>query len=285
MDSFYLPIPQRTGELDPVNKEIEALSRDEELEKPSRPEFRVFITTNEVGVEKTTSALSLHEKKVNVVHVGFSGLHNFDIMVSRRSAYGLICDISPNNKRFVDYSLEVIKSSENRQVFIEKIAEYVENNKYAFTCIFSKLKELQKEFSREGSWLFSDESFAYIKKLASDGKIVAITEDIRNSETFKKVAEIYKRNQIEIDSLYLSNINWCMGSEEDAISFSETVKALIKEGTLVINCPGTYEHEFGAVTQMLRLGKEFLLPLGGLVLLFRIFEEKKEDNDSTTIRS
>jgi hypothetical protein len=95
--------------------------------------------------------------------------------------------------------------------------------------------EVENELTREGSWLASDGSFQWIKALAMEDKIAAITIDIRDTDRFQKIAKIYRDNSIAVDSLYLSNICHYMG-EKDKAAFASTVHALMQAETIVINC-------------------------------------------------
>lgn len=273
VDNPHLPVPLKTGELDPVNQELEKLSCEEQHCRTSLYPFKVFITTNESGVQDVASKLSEMKKKVKAVHVGFSGLYNFDLIVHRHSSYGLICDINPDNKRFVDHTLEVVKECDTRSEFMQKILPYIQENQKAFshfspTRSFSSLS-LEEKVSREGGWLSSDDSYAYIRGLAKAGKIVAITEDITKSETFERVAEVYRQHEIEIDTLYLSNICEFIALKPLEVAFSKTVRYLASPDTIVINCPKNRANFDNSIQQTVSLGEQYLKE-GEAVSLFEV---------------
>ncbi len=223
----------------------------------------VYLTTNEEGVEKLRGLLRALPLVSNHCHIGFSGWHNFDIMVLRKSSYGLICDFNPDNKLFIEKTLKILKLSENRHMFAN---DFIKQMKEPPTISFSpNIKtetsedtEVQGELTREGSWLADDASFQHIKQMAIDNRIAAIAANILDTERFEKVAEIYKNNSIKIDTVYLSNISDCMEIYGTKKQFVKTVKSLINSESIVINSSFNSQHLHDAKTILSSADCEFL---------------------------
>jgi hypothetical protein len=75
-----------------------------------------------------------------------------------------------------------------------------------FTITSNVADEIKYELIREGSWLSTEESYQYIRKLVLADKIAVLCEDIRNKSTFEYIANILYENNVIMDTIYLSNI-------------------------------------------------------------------------------
>ena len=225
----------------------------------------VCITTNEEGSKEIREILKQTPPVPKSCHIGFSGWYNFDIMAVRRSTYGLICDCNPNNKVFIEKTLEILRNTPSRRSFVNQMARFVSWQDLYGGRHFSPNpnrtalnveEEVKNELTREGSWLESDETFHYIRGLAMEDRIAAITVDIRDTARFRTITQIYRDNFTAIDSLYLSNICGYMSKEEDKRNFASTVHVLVDPETFVINCP-TYPRQFldNGPRQRICLGK------------------------------
>ena len=211
----------------------------------------VYITTNESNVDESRIALVRKPKIAHACHIGFSGWHNFDIMASRHSEYGLICDFNPNNKKFIEMTLFALKSTRSRKEFLEKMmmatdriaqvfdffSPNVSKNFDGYEELLLPSEEILSNARQEGSWLFSDGAFNYIKQLALDDKITAVTEDIRNTETFQKLVKLFHEEGLTIDTVYTSNICDYMHTNADKEAYVSTIYSLIEPQTTLIHCP------------------------------------------------
>lgn len=243
----------------------------------------VYITTNEVVTTK--EILKESPQVLNSCHIGFSGLHNFDIMAIRESKYGLICDFNPDNKFVIEKALQLIRTAGNRHDFVDQMVLFMEETNTEVriqhekglskkTMMFywnydraacTEIEQIRAELEREGSWLASDKAFYHIQELAMNDKISAITIDIRNTESFRQIGELCKKESLEIDTLYLSNICEYMQIGEDKEKFVLSVHALLQSDTIVINCPGLCIQDGGSESnlsfrlyQKVRFGKFFV---------------------------
>jgi hypothetical protein len=237
-----------------------------------------YLSTNESNSKNIRQVLLETPKTINACHIGFSGLHNFDIMVARQSSRGIIVDFNPWNAWIMDYALHLMTICDTRQEWMKWFKSFVrqlETCSNPENCFFSpnfnpdeeyaRLSwlsfpdgELDLELTREGGWLSSEENYRFIKQLADKGQIVCITEDIKNTHMFEKAALVLKNESVSIDTLYLSNICHYMTTGPDKMAFQNTVKALALPETLVINCPSTHNFEKDPVQHVCR-GSEYLL--------------------------
>jgi len=225
----------------------------------------VFINTNEWGENETTLRLKQIDMIQKGCHIGFSGWHNFDIMAQRNSARGIICDLNPENALFLHHVLINLRASKNRLDFIQNIKIYIEayeigrlirlRTDLTLSISFSPnvkddpiyanwthyADEVDVELKRETSWLFYDERFEHIKKLAMTDKIALITENILASKTFVQIANLLRDNAEQIDTVYISNIAHYI-ADKDQESFIKTIQALSsnKETILIDAINGKY---------------------------------------------
>jgi hypothetical protein len=209
----------------------------------------VYIGTNEEDRQKTFDCLATNSANPQSCHVGFSSWFNFDIIVKRQSSQAILIDFNPNTKSFLVETLNCVITSENRSKFSDKMYQYVKNNQKQFSnnvcagdeqIFYENCEEIEDEVYCEskipGSWLNSDEGFNYIKKLANEGKIAIITEDICSHEKFSRISNVISENGYSIDTLYVSNIAKYMTTDESKEAFVKSVNCLSGAKTKIIHC-------------------------------------------------
>jgi len=232
--------PKRATHTNPLTQEIEELSN----KKMNGDLAGVYITTNESNPLETQEILKKHPIKVNSCHIGFSGWHNLDIMAERHSSYGVICDFNPKNALLLEETLRLVRLSESREEFLKKMGPYLEKNRRVFSpnianggiCV-CPFEETNRQLDTPGSWLSSDRSYQHIRRLALEDKVALVTEDVRNTATFKKLVALLRRENLVVDTLYMSNIPQYMKERKHRLDYTESVRTLIEDETLVIQCP------------------------------------------------
>lgn len=210
----------------------------------------IYITTNEENTKATRDFLLTEPLVENGCHIGVSGWYNFNMMAMRKSSYGVICDINPKNKVFIDKTVEVLQRAKSRADFARQMIRYVREQPFDYACYFgaeneqgevSSEMEIQNSYdafgSLEGSWLSNDEDYEYIRTLAVQGKIVAFTENIKATGTFERIAKLMRDNAVFIDTVYVSNVCDYMYKDADKQDFANSMNALISNETIVVNCP------------------------------------------------
>lgn len=210
--------------------------------------YGIYITTNETNLAEVQQVFSEHPRpndEVQTIHIGCAAWYNLDIMSARKSTYGLIVDFNPKNADFIRTTLELVNSCESREAFTEAMISHLNSLEGTERELFFHsdqhglpTERVALELSREGSWLQSDENYLYIKEqLASNGRLIAITEDITNVEKFASIRRFLDRNNIVIDTLYVSNMCNFMNTSQKKNSFENSMRQLLNRDTIFINCP------------------------------------------------
>ncbi|WP_042279812.1 LIC_10091 family protein [Candidatus Protochlamydia sp. R18] len=208
--------------------------------------YGIYITTNETNLAATYQRLreapQANEKQT--IHIGCATWHNFDMICERKSTYGLIVDFNPKNAAFIKKTIDIINASNTRKVFKQSMIDYLNSLQEEEKNLFFHTDQqglptdkIEQELSREGSWLQSEESYLFIRKLVSEGHLIAITEDITNFEKFAGIRKFLDHNNIAIDTLYLSNICNFMHTDNDKYAFTKSIKSMLQRDTILINCP------------------------------------------------
>lgn len=203
--------------------------------------YRCFLTTNERSATKVFKNLVGHEGS-NRVHIGCSGWQNFDLISNLKSNYAIIVDIAKSTRMIYQVTEQEIKTADNRQDFLEKVATVFQKMPIAIS-VGSKhfyrediAKELILELNKPNSWLASDEKFEFIKKMFAEKRIVFLGVDFKETPIFSKINQVIRDNGLSLDTLYLSNvIDWL--EQSDRRSFFDSINAVVNEDTQVIYSP------------------------------------------------
>lgn len=243
----------------------------------------LYITTNEKNLATTDQLLANHPLRENTIHIGCASWHNLDIMCKRKSNFGLIVDFNPKNAEFIKKTLELVQTSESRNIFVSNMITYLNSlEEKEREIFFHKDQEglptdrIEKELVREGSWLGHPESYEFIKNLASNNKITSITEDIKNYKNFSEIRKYLDANNILIDTVYLSNICNFMRTKNDQESFAKSITHIVDKDTLFINCPRIKHKDHSPAIilhQHTLLGSEILKKTFNQSLLFELLKE------------
>jgi hypothetical protein len=191
-----------------------------------------------------------------MVHIGCATLHNFDIMVARRSSYGLIFDFNPENKTLMDDVIAIIYHMSTRQQFLDYMEKYLpvspvhfisksksSRNAAEYFLIDSQqetltpFQELSINATRPDSWLYTEATYQYIRSRVLQDQIITLVQDITHTDIFTAIASWIRSYGAVIDTIYLSNINIFMSTHAMQSAFVRTVYSLISPTTLVIICP------------------------------------------------
>lgn len=234
----------------------------------------VYIGTNETNRKGTFDCLGSSVASSDSCHIGFSSWFNFDIIAKRRSCRAVLIDFNPNTTAFMVKTLDCVVSSNNRMEFANKIYQYISDNESNFTQNFNEdydecdgtQDEVWCELKVDGGWLNSDEGFNYIRKMALEGKIAVITEDIRSYEKFKRLSNVICENGFRVDTLYMSNICKYMSAKIDKESYVKSVNCLSGSETKIIHCLYDLDQRVIEVdklkieSQDQRIGENLLIP-------------------------
>ena len=173
----------------------------------------------------------------------------------RQSDRGLICDINPENALFLHVALTNLRACDNRREFIEKMGKFAWDHEchppraipmgVHFETNFNQefpepensfaKGEIENEMRIETSWLYTDERYAHMRKLAMHDKIALMTEDIRAHATFFKIAQCLRANGIPVDTFYVSNISYNLTDTQSRKAFLITINHLLSGQSILID--------------------------------------------------
>lgn len=249
-----------------------------------------YIGTNEQNLSNTEKILSTVNISTDVkCHIGFSGYFNFDIAYWRKSNRIILCDVNPNQVKFLKQTLISIYKNDNRNKFVDYMILYFkmkneesanenEENNYRKgkfeTMRFSPnvsddesyfkhrnedtkhhdcVSQLYYGLNRKGDWLSSDVSYNYIRKLASNDLISIFCEDVKSKHIFERIKNILSINNIIVDTIYLANILDYMITYGDAEDYNTSVRFLCNSKTFIIESECSLE-----LNQTIVTGRKFL---------------------------
>lgn len=196
--------------------------------------FGVCILTNE-------KCLALHKLFAGGgVHVGVSAWHNFDIMAKKKSERGILVDFNPSVSYLLRATLHFVRKYEDRKKFLEAITPYLASQESKLRLLVYSAEEkgvtkaVAEEFEREGSWLFSDEAYGWIRQLALGGKIAVITGNMSNQPLFEKIGAILSAQDLPVSSIYASNVFPYFKTKESRGFFVASMGQIAEKGTKLI---------------------------------------------------
>lgn len=229
---------------------------------------KIFISSNERGMQSVGTVLKNHSFNPSGCHVGVSVWHNYDIAAATRPEKLVIADFAQVTRDFHATSIQLLKECSTREEFIKQIAQKLLDSTYGpvtennfmdhFQLIiwdndipvkledryqqipsgelyFKIVEALKIEMNRIGSWLSSDDHFKFIQTLAAKGRIVSHHVNFADQNSFQSFSE--KLNQIcsSINTLYLSNAQDWLRSSNSKKQYVENVKSITNEQSLIID--------------------------------------------------
>lgn len=223
---------------------------------------KIYMTTNETCPPFVRKWIQLAAQDGPRFHLGCAGWENLNIMVARRSEYGLIFDFNPSNTIFMTATLHVIRQCPDRIQFQTEMAKYLTPDENGNTsqiaptlkldlktpAIFWRLRhqmisqpltsiqEMTWSASLSESWLYSDATYTWIRNLALRNRIYAVTQSMTNVAAFEWCKSELDRHRIVVDTIYLSNIGVFIPLEERELMI-RAVRAMASPTTLIIHCP------------------------------------------------
>jgi hypothetical protein len=233
-----------------------------------------FLTTNESDVETTFESLEKIEKIARGVHIGVSGLHNWDYIAAMGSSFAILIDHSTNSCLFNSKALEILRSSPTRLVFKQKLLKELATASYEISYNFlyedtSRLENHSREIlgwiGKSYSALHNDMRFNFLKKLALDNRILVVRLSLLDCDKIEQISRILHRIGLKVSSLYLSNIYdyYCKdelsdGSPEQQSAFKKSISLLKDDDTCIIDSSAYLAPTTHALQQRVSLGKNFV---------------------------
>lgn len=241
-------------------------------EKNGCKAYGVFVTSNETGQKKVRDLLKTMKKIPNGVHLGISGLHNWNLIAQMQSSFAILIDFNPNTAIFHRNMLSILAASESPDDFImsagvqmnkdrEKDPDFYfpMNNLYmiaqsgdAHSCTLSNMyinmPPLQQNMfelilMKQKDRALSKENFLFLRKMAREGRIVPFHLDACDTAAIKTIADAVKEQGFVFSSLYLSNVFDYLKNDQRT-AFKQNIDALKQDGTCVFS---SAMHSAGAI--------------------------------------
>ncbi|HHT0592546.1 TPA: hypothetical protein ACTXXA_000408 [Legionella anisa] len=205
--------------------------------------------------DSIATKLNLYKKAIEPdTHFGIGGFRNLDVAVAVRSKRLVLADINPKQIAFWKLFDEIITVSNTAQDFIEKLASNMFRLDYQYFSLTgitvfalpikkedidrnkrNELDILEKDIAQDSIddisfetagipyfWLESTTNFQWIKSLFISGNVDLISIDFQDTENFKKLNQWLLENNINISSIYTSNLVYYFSSwEYDYFDHSE----------------------------------------------------------------
>lgn len=215
-----------------------------------------YIFTNEGGTTATIHTLqTLPKRRGRRLHIGVSGLFNYDIIAARKSHGAILWDINEETQILHKLVQTTICDSATAEKFITKFAQIVQNvsNQTFVERNPYFLEDLRYEASKQASWLAREESYQHIRSLYQKNCVHIGYGNWLDSSLLLRVANWVCRNSWILDTVYLSNCgdtNWMKigqslvdskkaGFPRHPFSLQSRIAPLLQTGTYIIETSAT----------------------------------------------
>lgn len=196
---------------------------------------RVFITTNEAKELESIEKLK-QIKAIGAVFIGTSGLTSLNLASVRKMVeYIVIIDSSPLVKLFWGKIGDVIKNSSDREEclinlerhIVQRINDYTSFEENYLDIFCSALKS-------STSWLYDDIRFKKIWEIFKNGHFVFLQADLADGATTQKIQKIFKRFELQVDTIYLSNIHEYF-DHSGYTDYEKSLESLLSTKTIIVD--------------------------------------------------
>lgn len=216
---------------------------------PARIKVKTFsasyLFSNETLIHTTLNSISSDNIRTKKLHIGFGFWFNLDLIVKRNSNYAIIFDIDENLANMFYCLATAIKQSINKDSFVEQFIAQLRRHEL-MDCIHSipdetalreKLKQLKDE---KNSWLYSEESFQFLKQMFLQNRIIFSLFDITKTESQTELIVwlARKKHVCSLDTIYLTNIyEWLLMSEEydKQDTYKKFVNQLLTKDLIIVD--------------------------------------------------
>lgn len=210
--------------------------------------YGVFPTSNEYGqrIVNNTLRFEMKNKIPGGVHFGTSALYNLDHMAAMRSSFAILADFNPNVADFLRRMIGILSTAKSIEDFEEQASKEMEKdierdpkfyNDNAMWGIKGNEAQFQlKKMVKYSERAFTPENFAYLQKMAQEGKIVALHLDLCDTNAIKTIADAVHAEGLVFSSIYLSNVyDYFVNSPELRKAFKQNIDALKQDRTCIID--------------------------------------------------
>lgn len=171
-----------------------------------------------------------------LVHIGFAGFFNFDLIAVSRPDYAILCDINDNQAIFWNEVCNLIDSSPTPDSFMKKWMDRLikEDSSKAVKLKCANGKEFicrmspKENYFQDCKWL-EKENYRFLRQMVKKKKIVPVTFSITDVSQAQKLSDYMAQNAYEVSSIYASNISETM-SPRIAPAMKDAVKKAQRKG-------------------------------------------------------
>lgn len=217
-----------------------------------------YIFTNEVGTTATIDTLqTLPKRRGHRLHIGVSGLFNYDIIAARKSDGAILWDINEETQRLHKLVQATIYTSVTSEDFITKFAKTIQTifNRTLLERNPCFLEDLRYEASNRTSWLAQEDSYQHIRSLYQKHCVHIGYGNWLDGPALGRVTNWVRQNNWSLDTAYLSNCgdaSWMKISQSlvdsqktrlphHTFSLQSHIVPLLQTGTYVIETSSTID--------------------------------------------
>ena len=169
-----------------------------------------YLVCNEQKQQDTLKLLANQASlglKENHVHVGFSVWFNFDIICTTRPNYAAIFDCDPGVHGFI-YPIfqSTIICATSREEFCSQFLKNLMKQDVFVAYEFLLADDFQLLQKRAYGFLANEDNFNYLKEMITQERVFFGRLDLTNLEQVSTIREWISKNNLILDTLYLSNI-------------------------------------------------------------------------------
>ncbi len=202
----------------------------------------IYPRSNETNQEIVAQRLQETAQEGNYLHVGVSGMQNYNFIVLSKAKYAMLLDINNATCFFHQKIKETIQIAENVDDFVSRFLKTLEENNIKINdehkCAIKEKKDL---------WLKS-ENWTIIKKMFQEENIEILNINIAEDEARKKIKKFYKLKHASLRTLYISNVaDWLIDNKVELNNLQKNIDSLYKKNSnlIIIYSDGTLKVDKG----------------------------------------
>lgn len=201
-----------------------------------------YVRCNESLQEEILEALSQYPKPEKGVHIGWSIEFNYRIILARKPALVILCDINQRVFDFFDLFKIALIESYSQDDFLSKLKEILEKESDYFFHQKEPRYSLYSTLQSYMTWISCEENYRYLKEMYMNDKIIHLQLDIKDKKNkFELIKQWIDSNGYTLDTLYLSNI-W-MWLKKDRDLFAQNINNLMHENCIFIDSHNSLKRE------------------------------------------
>lgn len=152
-----------------------------------------------------------------LVHIGFAGFFNFDLIVESKPDNAILCDINNNQALFWNEIFDMIENSQTSSIFMRRWADKLTKQDTSKAAVMTCKSGIQficrtsptDNYFQECKWL-EEENYRFLRKMIKKKKVLAVTLSATDPAGAEKLSHYLAENNFEVGTIYASNISETM---------------------------------------------------------------------------